>query len=1508
MAQEYFDQLHEAVKQAESRGQRFDEKGKLLTSPKGAEGEMQVLPKTARKPGFGVEPAKSRDPDEIARVGRDYLKAMVDKYGDTEKALVAYNWGPKNADDWLASGADKSKLPKETQGYITRVFNNLNTTPPSNKPAPAPTTEPTPAEKIMTGMTGMSAKADIKDMARDAGPGYKAAMAMMFLADDKPDDDKTDVWKEAQPEAPDLMAPSALADLSLEYKSPFPEKKPVRMADGGEAKKMLDELPNFEDTSSKPFEMIKGGNKMNVEDKQIEDMMLGLGTNSSMLGLNLSKMKQGEKENLAQNLMAAYRTKVGDTDVSVMGMRPTGAPPGTYMGGVSAAVPVYGNDRVILGATGMQSPYQSGMTGVNLGYSGQVGPGRLDAMMMQPVNSQQGRSYQVQYRLPVGRAEGSPMGGEMSQRVPMEGENTLAGSSFPATRSQDQLRAYVEALNPRANIVVGDLGGTTRGFVTARKPDTINLSSTLTPGTREITTLHELEHSMDVKGGDILGRPEIGTMDNNYRAYHLLGKDWAPIRDTVKNMVDNKEKIEKFFGRPIDDAYFRKGSYNNLKKSNDTEALFSEQLATLSALEQATGKFLTHDPEMRQLFPNYQMMAVYDALTGPRQTRMDAKDLPPHLPVPSYTYSKNPVERFLIKSITGENEYGTQKQPIPIKRADGSPMGGENVDHLTPQEIERMAMAQRPAFGVFPQMQPYRSQQDREASANVPVDVTRGRFAGTFGVFGDVANQPIPMVRPFQLLSQAMTGQQKYPDTEYFLENLPLKSDTPVGTATGKAASFVPLNPMPVVRGMQELGSKARTAAQDLKTMLQQPSRPAQAPAAQAAPVAPPVQPVANNNPPGWDVVNTGNSRFDAINARAAAEAQMPAVAPVAPPVEIPVPTVDPTRPFVGRLDAFVDQLKGPVPLGQFVNQLKGKFREYDIARVEEAFKGVDPTTKLTPKQIAEGLANTYSPSRWISETVAPGVRKDMAPTQDTVWGTSKPFGTTNLFLEQPPERIELSEKIRDGVKSLEKFKTSFDDTTLANPSGFSLQDIDKAKSFLTQEPVINAIGKEKVDALTAKLDYVSNSVASIEKTGKEVYNLTSGFMYPALYQRNGVRVYDDIFKRHVAEFMKSPEALKLSDSFDNNLRLRAALDEAAIRSSREVQEMAAQDMLAMGSNTTPDLNLVNFRKATPQQMASGYANTVPEFKQSVENAFEPILRDIHEAQTRIRRHLNPELAGIKKNLDQLVVYRGHHGSVTNSQPYPIGFTRFTEHTANIPMKTGEAAVPMEGRHFHELQSDLSRAMRERGTTTGSAAKDQAEYDVLEEKLSKMRADNTGGPTPEQYPVYQEFIKAHQGWVEDKMKQLKPLEKRLSILGTRLREKAPYSLEEPFAGFETNSRLRQQVMMKNAIQSAIRDGKQFATFPGQESKQPQLYVNKIEPNLKQIVKELGGKDSGFEIRRIELPNPKSNKTRDPDSKEMVPVWGIVWSPEAAARIMKTGVPFAKGGSVDKSNTDYRAYI
>lgn len=102
----------------ESRGQRYDKEGNLLTSNKGAMGEMQVMPGTVRDPGFGVAPARSNDPDELRRVGEDYAKALLSKYRDPKLAAIAYNWGPGNTDKWLSAGADVSRLPQETRGYI----------------------------------------------------------------------------------------------------------------------------------------------------------------------------------------------------------------------------------------------------------------------------------------------------------------------------------------------------------------------------------------------------------------------------------------------------------------------------------------------------------------------------------------------------------------------------------------------------------------------------------------------------------------------------------------------------------------------------------------------------------------------------------------------------------------------------------------------------------------------------------------------------------------------------------------------------------------------------------------------------------------------------------------------------------------------------------------------------------------------------------------------------------------------------------------------------------------------------------------------------------------------------------------------------------------------------------------------------------------------------------------------------------------------------------------------
>lgn len=163
MAQDDFQAFIERIKQAESRGQRFDSKGKLLTSPKGAQGEMQVMPATQRDPGYGVAPVKNNSPDEIARVGRDLLRAFDAKYdGNKMYVAAAYNWGPGNVDKWIAGGADFNKLPKETQNYLMKVAPEALAQSRSRQ---APATATAPAEPTMDIPLGISASAGGKTIA-----------------------------------------------------------------------------------------------------------------------------------------------------------------------------------------------------------------------------------------------------------------------------------------------------------------------------------------------------------------------------------------------------------------------------------------------------------------------------------------------------------------------------------------------------------------------------------------------------------------------------------------------------------------------------------------------------------------------------------------------------------------------------------------------------------------------------------------------------------------------------------------------------------------------------------------------------------------------------------------------------------------------------------------------------------------------------------------------------------------------------------------------------------------------------------------------------------------------------------------------------------------------------------------------------------------------------------------------------------------------------------------------
>jgi hypothetical protein len=101
------------------------------TSPKGAMGVMQVMPDTARDPGFGIRPWNGKTQADLARVGKQYTAAMLHKYdGDTTKVLAAYNAGPGAVDNAIARHGDDwaAHLPSETQKYVSDGMKKLGKT------------------------------------------------------------------------------------------------------------------------------------------------------------------------------------------------------------------------------------------------------------------------------------------------------------------------------------------------------------------------------------------------------------------------------------------------------------------------------------------------------------------------------------------------------------------------------------------------------------------------------------------------------------------------------------------------------------------------------------------------------------------------------------------------------------------------------------------------------------------------------------------------------------------------------------------------------------------------------------------------------------------------------------------------------------------------------------------------------------------------------------------------------------------------------------------------------------------------------------------------------------------------------------------------------------------------------------------------------------------------------------------------------------------------------------
>lgn len=102
--------------------------GRDIVNPKsGAFGPRQIMPATARDPGFGVRPL---DPAggvaEQRRFSDDYFNAMLRRYnGDRDAARIAYNGGPRRADNWLKAGRNDAVIPAESANYYKAIAARL---------------------------------------------------------------------------------------------------------------------------------------------------------------------------------------------------------------------------------------------------------------------------------------------------------------------------------------------------------------------------------------------------------------------------------------------------------------------------------------------------------------------------------------------------------------------------------------------------------------------------------------------------------------------------------------------------------------------------------------------------------------------------------------------------------------------------------------------------------------------------------------------------------------------------------------------------------------------------------------------------------------------------------------------------------------------------------------------------------------------------------------------------------------------------------------------------------------------------------------------------------------------------------------------------------------------------------------------------------------------------------------------------------------------------------------
>jgi hypothetical protein len=168
----------------------------------------------------------------------------------------------------------------------------------------------------------------------------------------------------------------------------------------------------------------------------------------------------------------------------------------------------------------------------------------------------------------------------------------------------------------------------------------------MSPDADKNTLGHEQEH--------LLARQGLGSgVMTNRKFDELMGKNGSSARrQFVKDAVGVADYLKEKYG--IKNSYFTP----EMLEQGGTPLY--EQLASLAGYETANNVDLTKDPVLRKtLFKNKDVRETYNAITGLRQTRLDARDLPPYTRQPEPTEPTEPGMIDKLKKMMGFANGGT---------------------------------------------------------------------------------------------------------------------------------------------------------------------------------------------------------------------------------------------------------------------------------------------------------------------------------------------------------------------------------------------------------------------------------------------------------------------------------------------------------------------------------------------------------------------------------------------------------------------------------------------------------------------------------------------------------------------------------------------------------------------------------------------------------------------------------------------------------------------------------